>query len=177
MRSVTIATLSAHSNTTAVMINCLLHIDGKLCPMADHRVVVRDAAAGDRDDVWELARDFATSFVPERAAFEDSFARLLTAAHTLLLVAEVPGQGVAGYLLANSHTTFLANGPVAWVEEVMVDEGARRMGVGRRLMEYAENWAQSIGAAYLALASRRAGDFYVALGYEGSATFYKKTFK
>jgi GNAT superfamily N-acetyltransferase len=115
--------------------------------MADHLVVVRSAGAGDRDEVWGLAREFATSFVPERAAFDESFARLLTAAHTLLLVAEVPGRGVAGYLLANSHTTFLANGSVAWVEEVMVDERARRAGVGRRLMEHAEEWAQSVGAA------------------------------
>ncbi|GAA1661347.1 hypothetical protein GCM10009744_63860 [Kribbella alba] len=36
-------------------------------------------------------------------------------------------------------------------------------------------WAQSIGAAYLALASRRAGPFYLALDYEDSAVFYKKT--
>ena len=43
-------------------------------------------------------------------------------------------------------------------------------------MDRAEDWAQSIGAAYLTLASRRAGIFYQALGYEDSATFYKKTF-
>jgi GNAT superfamily N-acetyltransferase len=144
--------------------------------MADHQVVVRVAVPDDRDDVWPLARDFATSFRPERAAFDESFATLLSAADTLLLVAELPGQGVGGYLLANSHTTFLTNGPVAWVEEVMVAESARRTGVGRRLMDRAEDWAQSIGAAYLALASRRAGTFYQALGYEDSATFYKKTF-
>jgi GNAT superfamily N-acetyltransferase len=93
-----------------------------------------------------------------------------------VVIAEVAGEGGAGCLLANSHTTFLANGSVAWVEEVMVGEGVRRMGVGRRLMEHAEEWAQSVGAAYLALASRRAGDFYVALGYDDSAVFYKKTF-
>jgi GNAT superfamily N-acetyltransferase len=144
--------------------------------MADHQVVVRVAVPDDRDDVWPLAQDFATSFKPERAAFDDSFTKLLGAADTLLLVAELPGQGVAGYLLANSHITFLANGPVAWVEEVMVAEHARRTGVGRRLMDRAEDWAQSIGAAYLALASRRAGTFYQALAYEDSATFYKKTF-
>jgi len=43
-------------------------------------------------------------------------------------------------------------------------------------METAEQWAQSIGAAYLALASRRAGAFYLALDYEDSAVFYKRTF-
>jgi hypothetical protein len=42
-------------------------------------------------------------------------------------------------------------------------------------MGYAENWARESGAAYLALASRRAGPFYLALGYEDSAVFFKKT--
>lgn len=73
------------------------------------------------------------------------------------------------------HLTFLANGPVAWVEEVMVEAQMRQSGIGRHLMDRAESWAQSRGAAYIALASRRAGDFYLALGYEDSATFFKKT--
>lgn len=125
--------------------------------------------------MWLLARDFATSFVPERAAFDATWEQLVAAPDTLLLVAEAGVHGVVGYLLANSHSTFLANGPVAWVEEVMVEQGVRRSGVGRRLMEHAEQWARSIGAAYLALASRRAGPFYLALDYEDSAVFYKKT--
>lgn len=57
----------------------------------------------------------------------------------------------------------------------MVDEGHRRSGVSRELMGYAENWARESGAAYLALTSRRAGPFYLALGYEDSAVFFKKT--
>ncbi len=41
----------------------------------------------------------------------------------------------------------------------------------------AEDWADRKGAAYIALATRRAGDFYTALSYEASATFFKKTLK
>ncbi|MDQ0635950.1 GNAT superfamily N-acetyltransferase [Arthrobacter pascens] len=41
---------------------------------------------------------------------------------------------VVGYLLAHCRATFLANGPVAWVEEIMVAERARRNGVGQALM-------------------------------------------
>ena len=103
--------------------------------------------------------------------------KLVGAPHTLLLVAETPEGEIVGYLLGNSHLlTFLANGRVAWDEELMVDGQARRSGVGRHLMEHAEQWARSIGAAYLALASRQAGPFYLALDYEeDSAVFYKKT--
>lgn len=93
-----------------------------------------------------------------------------------MLVATRPEYGVAGYLLAHTHTTFLANGPVAWIEEVMVDQRIRRRGVGRALISAAESWACATGAKYVALASRRAGPFYLALGYEDSATFFKKTF-
>ena len=74
--------------------------------------------------------------------------------NTLLIIAHPPTAEVVRYLLAFSHTTFLANGPVAWVEEVMVAEQARRGGIGRRLIATAEDWSASIGAAYIALATR-----------------------
>jgi GNAT superfamily N-acetyltransferase len=141
----------------------------------DNQALIRPARFDDDEHVWPLARDFATSFRPQRAAFDAAWAQLVDAPDTLLLVAEIPEGGIVGYLLGNSHLTFLANGPVAWVEEVMVDGQTRHSGIGRRLMEEAEKWAQSIGAAYIALASRRAGPFYLALDYEDSAVFYKKT--
>lgn len=144
--------------------------------MTEHAPVVRAAQPSDREHVWPLAHDFATSFQPERASFDASFDALLAAPQTLVLVAETPQLGIVGYLLANSHLTFLANGPVAWVEEVMVDQHVRRTGVGRALMAAAEDWSRAISAAYMALASRRARDFYLALGYQDSAVFYKKTF-
>jgi GNAT superfamily N-acetyltransferase len=143
--------------------------------MSDNPVLIRPARSDDRENVWPLARDFATSFSPRRDAFDASWPQLVDAPRTILLVAETAEGEVVGYLLGSSHLTFLANGPVAWVEEVMVDRNQRQSGVGRSLMEYAESWASSIGAAYLALASRRAGTFYLALGYEDSATFFKKT--
>jgi GNAT superfamily N-acetyltransferase len=138
-------------------------------------VTIRDADLKDRDNVWSLARDFATSFELDRACFDTSFDMLLTRPDTLFIVAHTPRDGLLGYLLAFSHTTFLANGPVAWVEEIMVAEQVRRTGVGRNLMEAAERWSSSAGAAYLALATRRAARFYRALGYEESAIFFRKT--
>jgi GNAT superfamily N-acetyltransferase len=84
---------------------------------------------------------------------------------------------VVGYHLAHCRATFLANGPVAWVEEIMVAERARRNGVGQVLMIELESWAESQGAAYVSLASRRAGDFYLAPAYEDAATFVKKALR
>jgi GNAT superfamily N-acetyltransferase len=124
--------------------------------------------------MWPLARDLATSYVVERTAFDRSFASLIAHEEALVLVAETPGGAVVGYLLATSHPAFHANGPVAWVEEVMVAEPARGTGVGRQLMAAAEAWARRRDARYVALATRRAAPFYQALGYEDSATYFKK---
>lgn len=144
--------------------------------MPDERPVIRAAHRDDDERVWPLTREFATSFTPEYAAFAAAWAQLVTAGHALLLVAETSDGDIVGYLLATSHLTLFANGSVAWIEEVMVDERARLSGIGRRLVDRGEEWAQSIGARYIALASRRAGQFYLALGYEDSAVYYRKTF-
>jgi hypothetical protein len=41
-------------------------------------------------------------------------------------------------------------------------------------MAQAEGWAREQDAAYISLATRRAANFYDALGYEDSATFFRK---
>ena len=135
--------------------------------------LVRQADPRDADAIWPLARDFATSFRPRHDDFGRTFGLLLNQPSALVLVAELD-ETIVGYLLAHQHGAFFANGPVAWVEEVMVAEERRRLGVGQALMSAAENWARRIGAAYLSLASRRAESFYLRLGYQNSATFFKK---
>lgn len=136
-------------------------------------LVIRPAVPADADALWPLVGEFAVSFTPDRAAFERTLPELLSRTDTLVVVAEVGG-AVVGYLLASVHSTFFANAPVAWVEEVMVDDGSRRAGAGAALMAAAEGWAADSGAAYISLASRRAGEFYLALGYDDSAVFFRK---
>lgn len=135
-------------------------------------MIVRPATVADAHALWLLVRDFATSVTPDRAAFDRILPQLLGRDDVHVLVAE--RDGVVGYLLASLHPTFFANGPVAGVEEVMVAPAHRRSGVGAALMAAAEEWAAEQGAGYVSLASRRAGDFYLALGYDDSAVFYKK---
>lgn len=137
-------------------------------------VTIRPAEREDRDAVWPLARDFATSYRLDQACFNSTFPSLLSRRDTLLIVAE-SDHGIIGYLLASCRATFLANGPVAWVEELMVAASTRRLGVGRKLMHTAERWSADNQAAYLALATRRAGEFYRSLDYRESAVYFKKT--
>ncbi len=141
--------------------------------MDGSQVRIRSAGAGDADAVAALARELAQSFAFSRGAFELSFPALLAAGDTCLLVA-VAGEECVGYLLGFAHLTFYANGPVGWVEEVLVRQEHRGHGSGRALMSAFEAWARERGCALVALATRRAAPFYLALGYEESAAYFRK---
>ena len=134
---------------------------------------IRQADFGDADDVARLAAALAMSFEFSAARFRENYPALLAADGACLLLA-VSGQESVGYLLGFRHLTFYANGPVGWVEEVVVRDQDRGRGIGRILMDAFERWAAAQGCALVALATRRAGPFYRALGYEESATYYRK---
>jgi GNAT superfamily N-acetyltransferase len=56
----------------------------------------------------------------------------------------------------------------------MVDESSRHQGVATKLLSAAQEWASTVPAAYIPLANRRAGAFYLKAGYEDSATYFRK---
>jgi GNAT superfamily N-acetyltransferase len=134
---------------------------------------IRRATPADLDQVFALAQDFATSFRPEIGAFAHSFGRLIVQDSALLLVADDSGQ-LLGYLLGFDHETLFANGRVSWIEEIMVREDRRRFGLGSGLVTQFEQWARSRGSKLVALATRRANPFYRTLGYDESATYFRK---
>ncbi|GAA3799340.1 GNAT family N-acetyltransferase [Sphaerisporangium flaviroseum] len=137
---------------------------------------MRRAEEKDTEEIFGLAREFALSFRPQRSAFDAAFPLLLENPDALVLVAVVGGD-VRGYLLGYVHLTLFANGHVAWVEEAMTQHGFRRRGLGRALLEEFETWARSRDAGYIALATRRAPEFYQALQYESAGTYYRKVLK
>jgi GNAT superfamily N-acetyltransferase len=134
---------------------------------------IRYARAGDIDGVAALAAELALSFEFSREQFRVSYPALLAENGACLLLA-VDGSESVGYLLGFRHLTFYANGPVAWVEEVVVRGRDRGRGIGRALMHAFEDWAAAEMCALIALATRRAAPFYLALGYEESATYFRK---
>ncbi len=127
----------------------------------------------DANQVARLAGMLAQTYPFRRSSFDDSYPSLLADDHALLLVAAVDTT-VIGYLLGFRHVTFYANGPVSTVEEILVDPAHRGTGVGRELMSAFERWATGHGCAFVALATRRAVAFYLALGYTGSAEYLRK---
>jgi GNAT superfamily N-acetyltransferase len=135
--------------------------------------MIRKAEVKDANEVLALAKSFSTSFQVDGEMFGTTFATILADPAALCAVAEVD-ERVVGYILAFSHFTFYANGEVAWVEEVTVNPPSRRSGLGRELMNYVEEWAQERNCRLVALATRRASEFYKVLGYEESATYFRK---
>ncbi len=136
-------------------------------------VHIRKAVLEDREQVFSLAEDFAMSFRPRFDAFAEAFGHLYQKDDALILVAE-ESERVIGYLLGFDHWTFFANGRVSWVEEVAVHQDHRGRNIGRDLMDGFEQWASSRGSKLVALATRRAAAFYMALGYDESAVYFRK---
>jgi GNAT superfamily N-acetyltransferase len=134
---------------------------------------IRPARAGDADAVAGLAAELTVSFEFSLARFRASYPALLAADGACLLVA-VDGSEALGYLLGFRHLTFYANGPVGWVEEIVVRHQDRGRGTGRDLMDAFERWATGQGCTLIALATRRAAPFYRALGYKESASYFRK---
>jgi GNAT superfamily N-acetyltransferase len=130
------------------------------------------ATQEDATPVYRLAKDFATSFAVHERAFAHAFCTLLAEPNAYLAVAA--DEDIVGYLLGFDHYTFFANGRVAWVEEITVRQDCRRRGIGWQLMQAFESWAHARQAKLVALATRRAAPFYQAIGYEESATYFRK---
>ena len=121
--------------------------------------------------------DLATSYRPTKECFPAAFEAILEDGHAAVFVASQDGD-LIGYVHVLVHPAFHTDGWKGWVEELYVAAPHRGSGLGRELMAAAEAWARSTGdVAYMALATRRAEAFYVAIGYEPSATYLKKAFR
>ena len=136
-------------------------------------LTIRLATSGDCSSVFPLAKEMATSFEVIKECFEISFQEFLNDSSAICLVAESNTE-IIGYLIGFDHRAFYANGRVSWVEEIFVKEKDRKEGIGKKLMDEFETWCIERGSKLIGLASRRASSFYEAIGYEDSATFYRK---
>jgi GNAT superfamily N-acetyltransferase len=134
---------------------------------------IRPATSEDCALVFPLAREMAVSFQVDENNFEISFHEILSDSSSICLVAEKDGEMI-GYLIGFDHRAFYANGRVSWVEEIFVKENNKKEGTGKCLMDQFEVWCMERGSKLIGLATRRASGFYESIGYEASATFYRK---
>jgi GNAT superfamily N-acetyltransferase len=87
---------------------------------------------------------------------------------TAVLVAEGSDRAVAGWIHVCGRRS-LESDPHAEIAGLVVDGARRRQGIGRRLVEAAEDWARGRGYARLRVRSNVARDvaheFYGGLGF------------
>ena len=104
---------------------------------------------------------------------EELYNRVDKLPHEDRLILAVEGEHLYGYAhLRIAHD--LVDAETAVVESIIVREDQRRLGIGSRLIATAETWARQSGRTRLLLRTdvirTDAHAFFVALGYEGSAT-------
>jgi GNAT superfamily N-acetyltransferase len=139
---------------------------------------IRPGRSGDSERVFALLKQLASSYAPDRAAFDESFEFLVTNTDTsLLLVAEDATGHVLGYALTTVTPLLYTNGRSAQLQELVVDDAHRGTGIGTALIEEIERVCRETQVKQLTVPSRRSADFYERLGYRSTADFLKRTFE
>jgi GNAT superfamily N-acetyltransferase len=137
---------------------------------------VRRATVADEFALFALVSRFPTPTPPNRETFAEALRKKLRDSDGFIAVAEIGGQ-LVGYVAGDAHETFYAGGKVAWVDEILVAEDARRQGIGRALMAEFDSWAENGRCRLIGLATRGAASFYEELGFEDSAGYFKRYLK
>jgi ribosomal protein S18 acetylase RimI-like enzyme len=104
---------------------------------------------------------------------EDRLGAMIELPQHAIFVAEDEEGQVAGLLNASQRWTLWHTGPCALIEELVVDEGARRQGIGRALIGAALDWAGSQGCSEVEVSTDHdntdAQAFYRQIGFESEA--------
>jgi ribosomal protein S18 acetylase RimI-like enzyme len=144
----------------------------------DSPSTIRPAVERDADAVFSLLPQLGNNYLPDRAAFDETFLSYLSAGEErpVLLVAEDAAGMVRGYALITIARLLYTNGDSAQLQELVVDESATGRGIGTMLVMAAEHECHKRGVRQLTVASQRAAMFYERLGYRSTSDFLKRSF-
>ena len=150
--------------------------------MADTRAASYEIRRAQLGDAPEMARLAAQLGYPMTVAeMAERLAVLLPNARHCIAVAASGERLLARVHI--EHRSSIEAGDRAEIMGLVVDSSARRRGLGRELVEYAEAWGSSRGLAFLTVRSNAARElshpFYAALGYTRDKTqhVYSKALK
>jgi len=114
------------------------------------------------------------------AGVEDRFRAMLKRPQYAVFVAEDDEGNAIGLLTASRRWTLWHAGPCALIEELVVDEHARRQGLGRALIQAALDWAEAQGCSEVEVSTEQdnsaARAFYRRLGFENAALLLEREF-
>ena len=133
--------------------------------MTKNEVVVRKAKATDAAEVAELSG--ILGYPVDRAAMQRRLERLAERDEHVVFVAETGGK-IVGWIEGAEHE-FLVAGHIGEICGLVVAEGQRTSGVGRRLVQAVEQWARGRGLEQVSVRSNVARaeshPFYEKVGY------------
>ena len=134
--------------------------------MSDVRVEEADTVSPEL--VEAMARLIPQVSTAAEPVTENDVETIVSSPVTRLLLARDEGGSIVGTLTLVAFR--IPTGVGAWIEDVVVDERARRQGVGEALMTAAIRLAEESGARHVNLTSRpdreAANRLYVRLGFE-----------
>jgi len=135
-------------------------------------MIIREAGAEDLDDLIGLVRQLREPPKVERGEREDyarALAEIVNDPGSTLLLAEADGRAVGALALYICPNLSHGGDPFAVIENVVVDAGTRRRGVGAALMREAIARARVAGCFKILLTSNKerpeAHRFYQRLGF------------
>ena len=138
-------------------------------------LTIRSASLSDGDAVFALASELSPGVVHNRKIFDKAFSKMISDyPRAYFYVAEVQFR-VAGYVVVTVNDLLFTNGPSAQLQEIVVGEKIRGMGVGTALVRTVEKTCEEAGVVQLTVAARRAGGFYDRLGYSQQAEFMRRS--
>ena len=142
-------------------------------------MIIRLAVTSDSAEIARLTNELG--YFADPSAITNRLTSLTDQPNQLVLVA-VSEEKIVGWLQAHASVA-LESGYRVEIVGLIVSADSRRCGVGRRLVERAEQWAQEIGAETVVVRSNtkrtESHHFFPALGYSVSKTqtVYRKLLK
>ena len=139
---------------------------------------IRDCLESDFDMVLPLLRQLWPDTMIEMETQRRVFARALREPGIRYICAE-DGGVIVGFLSLTSRESLYRQGRLAYLDEIVVEEGHRSRGVGAALLKQAEELAREAGCNLLELDSAfhraDAHRFYEREGYAKTGFTFEKT--
>lgn len=130
-------------------------------------IIIREAKIEDAKAIVELSLQMGSHALSENET-RTMIAKFYNQKNEVIFVAEKESQ-ILGYVSIYCNFEILT-GPQARIDVIVVDENTRGLGIGRKLMAQAEEWAKEQGSQTMKLASNAkrtdSHTFYEKIGYE-----------
>ena len=134
---------------------------------------IRKATQDDLSSILHLASQLSDATHIDERQFLKNLPMMLNDEQHCLLIA-TNDQKVIGYLSSYFHRTIYANGQVAYIDEIVIEDSHRGQKIGTDLMAKFELIAADYQCRLISLATAGAKGFYEKLGYSSKAQYYKK---